>query len=109
MALTAAAVKTSSSHSISNLTYRIFAGSLDLFPHVILGTRTCDWHGFRVSFFVLGASHAVVLEREGQIATETLTCGPIRASAELIAEARADMECQISVQMCGLNVRSSCA
>lgn len=63
-------------HSIATLRYRLVSGEADLTPLQILETDTILWNGWRVSFFILGASHAVRLESGSACITELLTCAP---------------------------------
>lgn len=56
------------------LVHRVYAGAVDLAPLRILDSRTIDWAGLRVTFHVLGASHAVTIEGPGVHITELLAC-----------------------------------
>lgn len=61
-------------HSVFTLQYRILEGSVSLEPLRILKERTVDWNEWTLGFYVLGASHAVRLERRETCLTELLAC-----------------------------------
>ena len=89
-------------YSLSNLKYQLVSGHISLEPMQILDSRILDWEGYRVTFFVLGASHAVRLEWEGQFLTELLTCSPTEAENFGGTEIwRADTEQSFSLERLG--------
>lgn len=63
-------------HCSHALCYRLLTGDIDLEPLRILKTHCVEWHGWQVTALILGASHAVMLERDGERITELLTCLP---------------------------------
>jgi hypothetical protein len=76
--------------SSSRLQYRLLEGPVGLEPLRILASRCLDWQGWQVTFYVLGASHAVRLEREGVVLTELLTCALPEGNARVLAEREGD-------------------
>lgn len=58
----------------------------DLGPLRIFDSRRTQWRGRRVSFYVLGASHAACIEADGRAAIfELLSCVPVRGANEVLA------------------------
>ena len=60
--------------SSSALRYRLVKGSVSLAPMIVLGSRVIFWDDWCVSFFVLGASHAMQLTQGRRKVTEILSC-----------------------------------
>jgi hypothetical protein len=83
-------------HSIYDLRYRLTPGHVELEPLRVLACRTAEWIDWRVTFHVLGASHAVVLERGGQTITELLTCRPAAGASNPLL----DLACDDSATGC---------
>ena len=61
-------------YSTATLRYALLTGPVDLAPLRVLASRCVPWKAWRVTFFVLGASHAVRLERGDIGITELLAC-----------------------------------
>ena len=58
------------------LRYRLLQGAADVTPLRILATERFAWRGWQATAYVLGASHALCLERDGLALTELFTCAP---------------------------------
>ena len=69
-------------HSAATLRYALLTGPVELTPLRVLASRCILWRGWRVTFFALGASHAVCLERGESLVTELLACA-VGAGASL--------------------------
>ncbi len=63
-------------YSVSNLRYRLLDKAIPLSPMKILSERSLLWNDWSVTFFVLGASHAVLLRRGDAELLELLACLP---------------------------------
>lgn len=63
-----------SSYSTATLRYALLTGPVELAPLRVLATRCLEWRGWKVTFCVLGASHAVCLEQGKRRLTELLAC-----------------------------------
>lgn len=61
-------------HSAATLRYSLLTGPVELTPLRVLASRCILWKGWNVTFFALGASHAVCLERGECRVTELLAC-----------------------------------
>jgi hypothetical protein len=108
MAHSAVALRNSSRHSISTLRYRLISGPVDLAPLKVIESREIDRAEFHITFYVLGASHAVTIERGGRTITELLTCSPPLKATGIIAEARVESGTTINEIVHGITVRSKC-
>lgn len=76
--------------TFSALRYRLVADLPDLQPLRILEQRTLPWHDGRLTFSVLGASHAVSWDTGEDRLTEMLTCHPPgRDPSPILAECAA--------------------
>ena len=95
--------------SISALRYRLLDGIPCLEPLRVLERRAAYWQGWQVHCYILGASHAVCLEREGAYLTEILTCLPPGGSLRALAEAAADRPGAVCVAAHGLICRACLA
>jgi hypothetical protein len=84
--------------SVAALAYRLIEGPVRLEPLQVLASRTVDWDGWRATFFILGASHAVTLEREGRQLVELLTCVPPIAAVEPLLEAPGALSAERSAE-----------
>lgn len=90
-------------HRIADLQWRFYDRAVPLEPLKVLAERRFVWDGASVRIAALAASHAVVLERDGAILTELLTCGAPPADAvaagpaEAIAVARWRVDARHSV------------
>ena len=63
-------------HGTRTLRYYLLSGSANLEPFGIFGSQQITWQGYQVTFYVLGTSHAVALDRRGPAFTELLSCAP---------------------------------
>ena len=61
-------------YGMATLRYRLLPGPIDLAPLRVLASRRLQWKAWSVTFSVLGASHAVGLERGEDRLTELLAC-----------------------------------
>lgn len=61
-------------YGMSALRYGLLTGPVDLAPLHVLASRCVPWQAWSVTFCVLGASHAVCLERGAAHLTELLAC-----------------------------------
>jgi len=61
-------------HSAATLRFFLLKGRARLEPLRIFDFREVEWQGFMVTFYVLGTSHAVLVEMEEAVITELLTC-----------------------------------
>ena len=61
-------------YGMSALRYSLLTEPVDLAPLHVLASRCVLWQTWRVKFCVLGASHAVCLERGADHLTELLAC-----------------------------------
>lgn len=92
-------------YRIADLCYRILDGEVRLAPLRVLATRGADWRGWRVTFHVLGASHAVCLERDGIRLTELLTCAPPDGASQALAQCAAANASRLTLCAHGLRCR----
>src|SRR2546423_15525715 len=76
-------------HSSHSLVYRLLNGPAPLEPLRVLDSRSIQWQGRTVTFYVLGASHAVCIGRDAVEVTELLTCVIPKSFAQGLAGARA--------------------
>lgn len=83
-------------HRIENLCYQLVQGEVCLEPLRILARREVTWNGWKVAFHVLGASHAITLERDDICITELFTCAPVKTEASVLAQS----EGQLPMQLC---------
>lgn len=60
--------------SSADLVYRVFHHPVSLAPMTVLSERTAEWGVWTVSFYVLGASHAMRLTNGYRQITEVLSC-----------------------------------
>ena len=74
---------TSATHSAATLHYFLLAGRPRLEPLRVFDSRRVPWAGRVVTFYVLGTSHAVLVEQDDTALTELLTC----AAGDLGAQA----------------------
>ena len=72
--------------SASTLRYRLITGKLQLEPLRILTSRAAEWREWRVTFCILGASHAVRLERGDTSLTELLACAMPEGVANILID-----------------------
>ena len=61
-------------YSMATLRYSLLTDAVELAPLRVLATRCVGWQAWSVTFCVLGASHAVCLERGESRLTELLAC-----------------------------------
>ena len=57
-----------------DLTYRLVEGDFSLEPMRVISERTVTWGVWNVTFYLLGASHAVRFSRRRRQLTELLSC-----------------------------------
>lgn len=69
--------------SASTLRYRLIEGPMQLEPLRILASRHADWGDRRITFCVLGASHAVRLEHHDGTLTELLACAALECESDV--------------------------
>lgn len=70
----------------SHLRYRLLEGSVSLEPLRILAAHALEWRQWRVTFTILGASHAIRLEKGGLLLTELLACAEPTGSGRVLAQ-----------------------
>jgi len=90
------------SQSADALCYRLVQGPVDLQPLRVLAARCIKWGRWRVTFCVLGASHAVRFERAGIHLTELLTCAPPIGAPHVLAEQNGNMPAQFCRTAAGI-------
>ncbi len=69
-------------YGMTTLRYSLLTGPVELAPLRVLSSRCVRWKAWSVTFSVLGASHAVCLERGESRLTELLACAVGTAGAE---------------------------
>ena len=94
-------------HSAATLCYRLLEGPASLAPLRVLAARRVDWREWRVTFTVLGASHAVSFQAGERQLVELLTCAPPATASPVLMERGADLPGQICVVTQGLLCRVS--
>jgi hypothetical protein len=72
----------------------------------VLTSRSFRWSGRDVTVFILGASHAVRIERGGDAVTELLSCAPVKADESVLREAAVDEPEPICACLYGLAIQS---
>src|SRR5579871_1879385 len=72
--------------SASTLRYRLFRSPLQLEPLRILASRRADWQDWKVTFHVLGASHAVRLQRGETTLIELLACANVEGAPPVLLD-----------------------
>ena len=92
-------------HCIENLCYQLVQGRVCLEPLRILARREVAWNGWVVAFHVLGASHAVTLERGDICITELFTCTPVVTAAPVVAQSEGELPMQLCPDVPGLHCR----
>ena len=73
-------------YSVDNLCYQLLEGPVCLESLQVMDKRSITWHNRHVTFYVLGASHAVFIETKQGGITELLTCAPITSAGRTFAE-----------------------
>ena len=96
-------------HSTTDLRYQLLTGPVSLGPLCVLASRSFRWSGHDVTVFILGASHAVRIERGGDTVTELLSCAPLKAEESVFREAAVDEPEPICACLYGLAVQSRIA
>lgn len=89
-------------HRISTLCYRLLEGPICLEPLRVLALRADVWHDRQIRCYILGASHAVCLERHGAQLTEMLTCLPPQEESRALIERNASVSGEICIEAHGL-------
>ena len=92
-------------HQLSALRYRLIAGDVELSPLRILASRTLAWNDWKVTLHILGASHAVCLQRGDIRLTELLTCLPPLTSQNALLTLEADTHRDDCFDASGLSCR----
>ncbi len=94
-------------HSISDLRYRLIAGSAEIEPLRILDTRVINWDMWRVTLHILGSSHAVTVERADRRLriTELFTCAPATGQATPLLDMAGDSSNEGCAAIHGLGCR----
>src|SRR5579872_4274183 len=92
-------------HTISALRYRLIAGPACLEPLQILASRATRWRDRNVTFFVLGASHALRLTGGPHPVTEMLTCLPIEEPGPVLLDPPGDRDQVDCAEVAGLVCR----
>ncbi len=92
-------------HRINNLCYQLVQGRVCLEPLRILARREVCWNGWRVAFHVLGASHAVTLERDDVCITELFTCAPVTTDAPVLAQSSGALPAALCPDVPGFGCR----
>ncbi len=87
---------TSVIHSAAALRYFLLEGRARLEPLRVFESRQVEWQGRVVTFFVLGTSHAVLIERGDTALTELLTCAAGNLEARVLEERVASAGCVIA-------------
>jgi hypothetical protein len=98
-------------HRADSLCYRIFDQPVGLEPLQILQSEQTQWRDWRVTYSILGASHAISLERGSDCFTELLTCLPPAIQSPALREFAvsdcrqdrvrlSDLEWDVRVWMC---------
>jgi hypothetical protein len=89
-------------HSAATLRYFLLDGRARLEPLRVFDSRRVPWQGHVVTFFALGTSHAVLIEREHWALTELLTCATADLEAHVFEQRAAGSEWSISRTIEGL-------
>jgi hypothetical protein len=92
-------------HKLTALRYRLVAGDVELTPLRVLASRTLAWNDWRVTLHILGASHAVCLQRGDICLTELLTCLPPLATQNALLTLDADTHREDCLDASGLSCR----
>jgi hypothetical protein len=89
-------------HASADLHYRLVKGPVSFSPMLILRSRTISWGEWSVTFYVLGASHAMHLAQGRRQITEILSCLRPPNESRSVAEVSTTGEGCISSEMYGL-------
>ena len=73
-------------HSAATLRYFLLEGRVRLEPLKVFDSRRVEWGDRVVTFFVLGTSHAIRVERGGTTLTELLTCADSDLEARVLEQ-----------------------
>lgn len=103
----ALATKLDQVHALSALRYRLLDAPADFAPLRILQKHSFDWRGWRVTCCVLGASHAVVLQRGDVCVTELLACCDDAWIPEPVGRMAGDRDGRVRARVHGLDVRAA--
>ena len=77
-------------YGTTTLRYSLRTGPVDLAPLRVLDSRSIVWRDWSVTFYALGASHAVRLERGANHLTELLACAVGASAGVLVGERRVE-------------------
>lgn len=83
-------------HSAATLHYFLLDGRPRLEPLRVFDVRRVLWGGRVVTFFALGTSHAVVVEKGDIALTELLTCAAGDLEAHVLEQRAVGIDCVIS-------------
>ena len=92
-------------HSTSTLRYLLLRGRARVDPLRIFEFRRVKWLDYRVTFYALGTSHAILLEYGGTALTELLTCAPIAVQAHVLEQGAANFPRTVSRTFDNLSYR----
>ena len=92
-------------HRIANLCYQLVQGRVCLEPLRILARREIVWKDWRVTFHVLGASHAVTLEKGDICITELFTCAPVTTAVPVLAQSEGKLPMRLCPDVRGFDCR----
>lgn len=89
--------------SVEGLRFQLVAGEVCVAPLRVLAFCEKAWRGGNVTFFVLGASHAVQITVGNVSVTEMLTCGAVESQRErLLLESGATSPTSLEGEIPGL-------
>jgi hypothetical protein len=89
-------------YGTTTLRYSLLTGPVALAPLRVLDSRFILWKGWRVTFYALGASHAVCLERGANRLTELLACAVGFGVGVLVGERRVEETTHLCLRAEGL-------
>jgi hypothetical protein len=89
-------------YSTTTLRYALLTGPVALEPLRVLASRCILWSGWNVTFCVLGASHAVCLERGESRLTELLACAVGTGASVPVVQGNTDETTNLSLRAAGL-------
>jgi len=92
-----------SAHSSQDLKYMLFSSHISLEPMQILERRTVPWAAWTISFYILGASHAMCITRDGRHFMELLSCIYPNDDTNLLLKHDSVTECRLVGNTDGIN------
>ena len=78
--------------SLSELSYQLASGELDLTPLIILASRQFQWNEYLVTVRILGASSAISFNSADEQTHEVISCAPTLHSPAGTLETRKDLD-----------------